>query len=332
MPGFAVTFRVFPPEWLKQQSNFQMAAFTAVTVPRWRPTLAAPAVSTTRKAPTRSDFGRLSLFGLGMLSANFYKAARRSDGRVIVKGRNYEKNIRGKKGPAERKQAKLTAKHLRLIVLALKEGGPDPSTNNLLSRYIKAALKDNLPRDTIDRRIKAFTDKKESFEEVEVQGYGPGGAALIIEAMTDNMNRTRGAIKDAFKEVNGEVKNVGDHIFARQGVLEFEGVGEEKVFEDIVTRDDGVVEVTTLPELFHKTVAAFEDAGLEPSKSEVQRRVQVEASLNHEQSYEVLRLLHELEECDDIGEVHHNAVFADDCELQYGNYGVVLEYSKAYKK
>jgi len=138
------------------------------------------------------------------------------------------------------------------------------------------------------------------------------------------------------------VKNVGDHIFARQGVLEFEGVGEEKVFEvsmevevdveDIVTRDDGVVEVTTLPELFHKTVAAFEDAGLEPSKSEVQRRVQVEASLNHEQSYEVLRLLHELEECDDIGEVHHNAVFADDCELQYGNYGVVLEYSKAYKK
>eukprot|EP00434_Breviolum_minutum_P031699 symbB.v1.2.028033.t2/scaffold2926.1/size67079/6 len=90
--------------------------------------------------------------------------------------------------------------------------------------------------------------------------------------------------------------------------------------------------VTTLPELFHKTVAAFEDAGLEPSKSEVRRRVQVEASLNHEQSYEVLRLLHELEECDDIGEVHHNAVFADDCELQYGNYGVVLEYSKAYKK
>eukprot|EP00434_Breviolum_minutum_P031696 symbB.v1.2.028031.t1/scaffold2926.1/size67079/4 len=123
-----------------------MAAFTAV-VPRWRPTLAAPAVSTTRKAPTRSDFfGRLSLFGLGMLSANFYKAARRSDGRVIVRGRNYEKNIRGKKGPAERKQAKLTAKHLRLVVLALKEGGPDPSTNNLLSRYIKAALKDNLPR------------------------------------------------------------------------------------------------------------------------------------------------------------------------------------------
>lgn len=324
-------------------SPFQMAAFTAVTVPRLRPTLAAPVVSTAQKAPAaKPDIfaQRLGLMGMGMLAG--FHMARRPDGRVIVRGRNYEKNIKNKKGPAERKQAKITAKHLRMIVLAVKEGGPDPSTNTMLNRYIKAALKDNLPKDTIDRRIKAFTASKESFEEVEVQGYGPGGAALVIEAMTDNMNRTRGAIKDAFKEVNGEVKNVGDHIFKRTGVLEFEGVPEEKVFEvsmeagadveDIITREDGVVEVTTLPSDFHATVTAFEEAGLEPSKSEVQRRVEVEAQLSHEQSYEVMRLLHELEDCDDIGEVHHNAKFADDCELKFGNYGAVVAYATAYKK
>ena len=106
---------------------------------------------------------------------------------VLRRGRNYETNIRKKKGPAERKLAKLTAKHLRLIVMAMKEGGPDPSVNSMLNRNIRAALKDNIPRDTIDRRIKAFTEKKETFEEVEVQGYGPGGAAVVIEAMTDNM-------------------------------------------------------------------------------------------------------------------------------------------------
>eukprot|EP00435_Cladocopium_sp_Y103_P073626 s777_g44.t1 len=153
-------------------ANFQMAAFTAVTavtVPRLRrgfcilnmpqPTLAAPVVSTSHKAPAASKpeifAQRLGLMGLGLLAG--FHAARRPEGRVIVRGRNYEKNIRGKKGPAERKQAKITAKHLRMIVLAVKDGGPDPTTNSMLSRYIKAALKDNLPKDTIDRRIKAFT-------------------------------------------------------------------------------------------------------------------------------------------------------------------------------
>lgn len=110
---------------------------------------------------------------------------------VLCRGRNYETNIRKKKGPAERKLAKLTAKHLRLIVMAMKEGGPDPAVNSMLNRNIRAALKDNIPRDTIDRRIKAFSEKKEAFEEVEVQGYGPGGAAVVIEAMTDNMRPGR---------------------------------------------------------------------------------------------------------------------------------------------
>lgn len=259
-----------------------------------------------------------------------------------MRGRNYETNIRKKKGPAERKMAKLTQKHLRLIMIALKAGGPDPAANSMLDRYIRSALKDNVPRDTIDRRIKAFTEQKEAFEEVEVQGYGPGGAAVVVEAMTDNMNRTRSAIRDAFNSVKGEMKNVGDHIFQIVGVLEFEGVDEEKVLEvsmeadaaveDIITREDGIVEAITTTEDFHSAVTAFEGAGLEPSKSEVVRRVQVEAPLSHEQSYEVLKLLHQLEDCDDVGEVHHNAVFDPDCELKFTPYGVPLAYTSAYKK
>ncbi|OLP95455.1 putative ATP-dependent helicase HRQ1 [Symbiodinium microadriaticum] len=89
---------------------------------------------------------------------------------------------------------------------------------------------------------------------------------------------------------------------------------------------------TTLPENFHAAVSAFEGAGMEPSKSEQVLRVQVEATLNHEQSYELLKLLHMLEDLDDIGEIHHNAVLADDVELKLSNYGVPLAYKSAYKK
>eukprot|EP00913_Durusdinium_trenchii_P012466 g11702.t1 len=290
--------------------------------------------STPKAAHGRAALGsKLWLFGLVASAFTLRPVAStqrsRDSTRLIVRGRNYETNIRKKKGPAERKMAKLTQKHLRLIMIALKAGGPDPAANSMLDRYIRSALKDNVPRDTIDRRIKAFTEQKEAFEEVEVQGYGPGGAAVVVEAMTDNMNRTR---------------NVGDHIFQIVGVLEFEGVDEEKVLEvsmeadaaveDIITREDGIVEAITTTEDFHSAVTAFEGAGLaprvrpggrwrsllwkrgkegtEPSKSEVVRRVQVEAPLSHEQSYEVLKLLHQLEDCDDVGEVHHNAVFDPD--------------------
>lgn len=291
-----------------------------------------------------ATFGhRLAALGLGLTAVALRRDSRsRGDGRTIVRGRNYETNIKKKKGPAERKQAKVTAKHLRNITMAVRDGGPDPSANSMLSRFIKNALKDNVPRDTVDRRIKAFTEQKESFNELEIQGFSLGGAALIVDTMTDNTNRTRSQVTECFKEANGQVSKVGDHIFQKVGVLEFEESDEEKVLEasmeadaeveDIVTREDGIVEATTLPENFHSAVSAFEGAGMEPSKSEQVVRVQVEATLNHEQSYELLKLLHLLEDLDDIGEIHHNAVLADDVELKLSNYGVPLAYKSAYKK
>eukprot|EP00439_Symbiodinium_sp_Y106_P075815 s1435_g15.t1 len=108
-----------------------------------------------------ATFGhRLAALGLGLTAVALRRDSRsRGDGRTIVRGRNYETNIKKKKGPAERKQAKVTAKHLRNITMAVRDGGPDPSANSMLSRFIKNALKDNVPRDTVDRRIKAFTEQ-----------------------------------------------------------------------------------------------------------------------------------------------------------------------------
>ncbi|OLP95457.1 Pentatricopeptide repeat-containing protein MRL1, chloroplastic [Symbiodinium microadriaticum] len=108
-----------------------------------------------------ATFGqRLAALGLGLTAVALRRDSRsRGDGRTIVRGRNYETNIKKKKGPAERKQAKVTAKHLRNITMAVRDGGPDPSANSMLNRFIKNALKDNVPRDTVDRRIKAFTEQ-----------------------------------------------------------------------------------------------------------------------------------------------------------------------------
>merc|ERR1719495_1010014 len=98
-----------------------------------------------------------------------------------MRGRNYEKNIKQKKGPADAKKNRLTAKHLQKIVLCLRQGGADEETNLSLKRTIKMALKDNVPRSTIDTRIKKAMEGKEVIQEVTIGGYGQGGAAFLVQ-------------------------------------------------------------------------------------------------------------------------------------------------------
>lgn len=280
--------------------------------------------------------------GLGLLTAAAWRHAdpRRRGGRVVVRGRNYETNIKKKKGPAEARKARITRKHLSTVIICVREFGPNPETNPGLARAIKVALKDNVPRTTIDNRIKTFVDGKESITELTIGGYGVGGSAVMVECVTDNTNRCRTDVREAFKEIGGQVGADGcvDHVFSKQGVIRFEGVEEEKVveaameaeIEDCRTRDDGSVEVVTLPENINSAAEALEKSNLDPVEQGIKYVPLTEAKLDEASSYEMKRLLFLLEDLDDVQEVHHNAAL-EDIELQFNPYGIPLAY-KSVKK
>eukprot|EP00448_Togula_jolla_P008944 CAMPEP_0170599686 /NCGR_PEP_ID=MMETSP0224-20130122/16934_1 /TAXON_ID=285029 /ORGANISM="Togula jolla, Strain CCCM 725" /LENGTH=355 /DNA_ID=CAMNT_0010924363 /DNA_START=41 /DNA_END=1108 /DNA_ORIENTATION=+ len=262
--------------------------------------------------------------------------------RIGMRGRNYETNIRKKKGPAELKKARITAKYLRLITLALKDGQPDEELNPPLARAIKAALKNNVPRNTIDNRIKKFVEGAETVEEIDLGGYASGGAAVMVQCATDNVARAREAVATAFKTAGGNVGSAGcvDHAFNKLGVLIFEDIDEEKVIEasleaeaeDCETLEDGTVQVTTSPQNFHAAVEAFENQGLEPSSSSVEFIPVAPTKLDTAATYETLRLLHLLDEIDDVHDVHHNGVLEDDVELVMNNYGLPWSYERSLKE
>jgi len=230
--------------------------------------------------------------------------------------------------------------------MCVREFGANPEVNRALKRGIQAALKDNVPRDTVNNRIKLITEGKSAVSEIQISGVGPQGTAVIVECLTDNANRTRAAVKTIMKDCDIQAGNDGsvDHQFNKLGVLNFEGLTEEQVLEasieadaeveDIVTVEDGSaysVEVTTTPENFRVATAAFEGAGLEPVSTEIVYRGVLEVSLSEKSTYEMMKLLELLEDCDDVGEVHHNAILKEGVELKYSNYGIPLDYDKAYK-
>lgn len=258
-------------------------------------------------------------------------------GRIVVHGRNYETNIKKKKGPAEAKKAKITAKHLSKIVMALKKGPAEESLNNELSRSIKAALKDNVPRATIDTRIKKALESSEDVEELEMQGYGNGGFPVIVQCLTENTNRTRTAVREAFKDCNAKVGLDGcvDHMFNKCAVIKFEGADEETIFEasmeaeveDCVAVEDGV-EVIALPQNLHSTLDVLEKQGFEASSSGVEFRPLEEKKLSKEGTYDALRLQHFLNEIDDVTDVHIAGELEDDVELNFNHYGKPLAYGK----
>lgn len=333
----ALPLRVLP------QQVWSSAAGGAPQARSTRPANAAAGSSSTGSKEAAGSRLLWASVGLGLLTAASFRRVRPgSDSRVVVRGRNYECNIKKKKGPRERMQARITAKHLRNIVLILKEGGPtDPAQNKNLGRAISAAIKDNVLRDTLDRRIKAVVEGSDATTEMEFAGTGPKGTALIIQCMTDNSNRTRMAVKEAFKAIGAEVGKEGssDFSFRRMGVLRFEGTDEEKVLEasmeaeaeveDVVTLEDGNVEVVTLPEHFHSACNAFEGAGMEPASAERLIRRENEVQLDKQSTYIMERLLHELEDCDDVGEVHHNAVFEEGIALEFDTYGRPLSFERS---
>lgn len=284
----------------------------------------------------------LPLVGLVFVSAMALKRSeRRGSGRVIVRGRNYEKNIKQKKGPAEAKKAAITRKHLSAIILAVREHGPDEAVNHQLTRVIKTALKANVSRSTIDVRIKKFVEEKEVIDEVTYGGYSLGGAAVMVQCVTDNKNRTRTEIREVFKDASGAIGTEGcvDHLFTKQGVVCFEGIDEETIVEasleadveDCKAEENGTVTVTTLPEALQGAQKVFEDQGLEWERSEVEFTPVMPNELNEEAKYEIHRLIHNMRDLDDVTDVYTTAVDWEDTPLKFNAYGIAEPFKRAKK-
>lgn len=275
-----------------------------------------------------------SLMGIGTLCAAAWRRARRGrpegSGRVVVRGRNFECNIKNKKGPRDIAIQKMTAKHLSKIVRATREaGGIDPEQNSTLKRLIKMAIKDNVKRSAIDNRLKKLVEDKENLQDI-VYSATVHGAGVIVECTTDNNLRTRPAVRKCFTDIGFEISSGSscDHMFNRRGVITYKDVDEESVMEaameadveDTEAMEDGSVQVLTLPENFHSTLDVMEKQDLEAASSDVTYLPTMEVELNDDQTYHLKHIMHLLDNQDDVEEVYTNAIMTDK-ELEFDSYG-----------
>lgn len=233
-------------------------------------------------------------------------------------------NIQHRKGRQDAKRGKAFTKAAKEIIIAAKTGG-DPDMNPRLRTAIAAAKAVNLPKDKIENAIKKGTGELEGGEmnEVQYEGYGPGGVALLVEAATDNKNRTVADIRHILTRSNGNMGEAGcvAWMFDKKGTLYFDKesvtedqameVGLEAGAEDVI--DDGEAwEVRTAPEDFSDVQAAFDEAGIAPSTAEVRMIAQNNIDLDVDAARKLLKLVDALEDHDDVQNVHHNAELPDE--------------------
>jgi YebC/PmpR family DNA-binding regulatory protein len=234
-------------------------------------------------------------------------------------------NIQHRKSRVDAKRGKIFTRINRELTVAAREGGGDPDANPRLRLAIQKANAANMPKDTIDRTIKKATGELEgvTYEEARYEGYAAGGVAVMVDCLTDNRNRTVADVRHAFSKHGGNLGTDGSvaYLFTKMGVLNFApGTPEDAIMEialeagadDIVTGDDGSIEVQTSPDAFDAVVAAMEAGGFEPANSEVTMRASTEVEMDVEGGQKVLRLLDTLEDLDDTQEVYSNADIPDE--------------------
>jgi YebC/PmpR family DNA-binding regulatory protein len=233
-------------------------------------------------------------------------------------------NIQHRKGRQDEKRGKLWTRAIREIMVAAKAGGGDLSANPRLRLAVDKAKAVNLPADTIKRNIDKATGNLEgvSYEEIRYEGYGIGGAAIIVDTMTDNRVRTVAEVRHAFGKHGGNMGTEGSVAFQFKhcGQLVFApGTSEDKVMEaaleagaeDVVTDEDGAIEVLTAPGDFEAVRDALEAAGLKPEVAEVTMRAENTIELAGEDAAKMQKLLDALEDLDDVQDVYHNAALSE---------------------
>jgi YebC/PmpR family DNA-binding regulatory protein len=241
-------------------------------------------------------------------------------------------NIKHKKAANDKKRAKVWTKLIREITVAAREGNTsDPGAYPRLRLAVDKALAANMPKDTIERASKRGAGELEgvNYEEVVYEGYGPAGIAIMVDCFTDNRNRTVSEVRHAFTKAGGNLGTDGSvaYMFSKTGVLSFpEGTDEDAVMEaaleagadDVVTNEDGTIEVMTSPEDFNAVQEAMMSAGFEPELAEVTMKAANTTELGLDDAEKVVRLQDALEELDDVQEVFTNAEISDEVLEEIG--------------
>jgi YebC/PmpR family DNA-binding regulatory protein len=233
-------------------------------------------------------------------------------------------NIQHRKGRQDEKRGKAWTRVIREIMVAARLGGGDPNANPRLRLAVDKAKAVNLPADTVKRNIDKATGNLEgvSYEEIRYEGYGIGGAAIIVDTMTDNRVRTVAEVRHAFSKYGGNLGTEGSVAFQFKHVGQFvfaPGASEDKVMdaaleagaEDVVTDEDGAIEVICAAADFEQLRAALEAAGLKPDVSEITMRAENTIDLSGDESARMQKLLDVIEDLDDVQDVYHNAVLEE---------------------
>ena len=240
-------------------------------------------------------------------------------------------NIQHRKGAQDAKRGKLFTKLIREITVAARAGGGDPNSNPRLRLAIDKALTANMTKDTIERAVKRGSGAMEgdNYEEIRYEGYGPGGTAVMVDCMTDNRNRTVAEVRHAFSKCGGNLGTSGSVAFqfTHAGVISYAvGADEDAVMEaaleagaeDVVTYDDGSIDVLTTPEGFMEVKGALVGAGLEPESAEVTMRAATPSAVDLDDAQKMIRLLDMLEDLDDVQNVYSNADISEEILAQLG--------------
>ena len=233
-------------------------------------------------------------------------------------------NIQHRKGRQDEKRQRIWTRVVREIMVAARTGGGDVSANPRLRLAIEKAKSANMPADTIKRNVDKATGNLEgvTYEEIRYEGYGIGGAAIIVDTMTDNRVRTVAEMRHALSKHGGNLGTEGSVAFQFKhcGQLIFApGTSEDRVMEvaleagaeDVLTDEEGAIEVLTTPADFEAVKNALEAAGLVAEMSEVTWRAENSVSLSGDEAAKMQKLLDILEDLDDVQNVFHNAEFED---------------------
>lgn len=234
-------------------------------------------------------------------------------------------NIKHRKAAQDAKRGKLFTKFIRELTVAAREGGSDPDSNPRLRAAIDKALSNNMTRDTVERAIKRGAGELDGqqLETIIYEGYGPGGTAVMVETMTDNRNRTVSGVRNAFNKSGGNLGTDGSvaYLFTKSGVISYDSDTDEDTLmelaleagaDDVLTHDDGSMDVYTSPDAFGQVKDALDSGKLESVNAEVTMVASTKAELDADTAEKFLRLIDNLEDHDDVQEVYHNADISDD--------------------
>ena len=233
-------------------------------------------------------------------------------------------NIQHRKGRQDEKRGKVWTRIIREIMVAARQGGGDMAMNPRLRLAVDKAKAANMPADTIKKNIDKATGNLEgvNYEEIRYEGYGLGGAAIIVDCMTDNRVRTVAEVRHAFSKYGGNLGTEGSVAFQFKHCGQFvfaPGTSEDKVMEvaleagaeDVVSGDDGSIEVLSAPADFEAVKNALEAAGLKPEIAEVTMRAENPVELSGDDAARMQKLLDVIEDLDDVQDVFHNALMSE---------------------